>query len=404
MSGGGAFLIPYFIALFLCGLPVMLLELAAGRFFRSSIITTFAMLGAKLKLLGIFPLITSFLILSYYSVIAGWTLSYFVFSMACQQYPEFTHFTESPLPLLFFGITLVAGWAIVRLGIKGGIERVCSLLMPLLFLALGVLLVRALTLPDAEAGLRFLFEPDLSALREPQVWLLAFGQAFFSLSVGFGILLTYGSYLEPGQRLPVSALIIGGSDTLIALLAGVVIFPTVFAFGLSPAAGPELAFLTLPRIFEKMSFGMFFGALFFGMLFVGALTSSISMLELVVSNLKDTWEVPRRRATLLVTLATLAIGLPSALSYAGVSLKIAGLPFLDAMDYLAGGLMLPLAAAVICGIIAWKWRAPEILAEINRNARMIRVLPIFIYLARYVIPVMLLGLFLWELFALIGLF
>ncbi len=246
-NGGGAFLIPYFIAVFLFGMPLMMLEFAMGRHFQTSVVPTFSTIGKRFRLAGFFIVLGMGMILSYYLVITGWVLAYSLFFISGISVP-FSAFTASYYPLLFFLISGGITFFVVMAGVRHGIERLAKLLIPLLFALLLLLLAFSISLPGAVQGIGFYLTPDFERLSDPLVWTAAFGQAFFSLSVGFGILLTYGSYMRD-EKIAKSAGIITVSDLLVAILAGIMIFPLVFSFGLDPAAGVQLAFVALPLIF-----------------------------------------------------------------------------------------------------------------------------------------------------------
>ncbi|MBP2145299.1 NSS family neurotransmitter:Na+ symporter [Methanofollis sp. W23] len=385
-NGGGAFLIPYIISFLCFGIPLMILEFTVGRGFRGSVVTAFGRLHPRLRHLGLLPFVMVIVVFSYYSVIAGWTLAYVLFSVT--GYMDFETFTSSPLPLVTFFATILLAGSVVKVDLKAGIERANRYLMPVLGLALLVMLVQALTLPGVQAGLTYYLTPDLSVLSDPGIWVQAAGQVFFSLSIGFGVLLTYGSYLSDTESIPRSAVLIAGADFLVALIAGFIIFPVVFSFGFDPVSGPQLAFITLPEIFSTMAFGSFFGALFFILLFVGALSSILSMVEGGVATIVDEWAWPREKATLLVCILAAIIGLPSALSYAGFDITLFGAPFLDSVDLLFGILLVPVSASVICIAFSWLWKPESLLAEVNKNSRFKFPRAAVTYL-RYVVPVLL---------------
>lgn len=393
-SGGGAFLIPYFIAILFFGIPLMMVELATGRKFKGSIITSLEKINQKIKYLGAIPIIINIVILSYYLVITGWTFAYFIFSII--GYLPFEVFTKTLYPLFFFIGVMIVTAIIVSLGIKKGIEKLCNYLLPLLFIFIIILLFKALSLPNAIDGIKFYLTPDLNALSNPYIWILAFGQVFFSLSAGFGIMLTYGSYLNDKEKIPQSAFMIAGADTLIAVLAGFIIFPIVFSFGFNPAAGPELAFVTLPTIFSNMEFGNIFGMIFFLLLFIAAITSAVSMLEPSVTVLIDEFKLSRKKAVVLLSLLTIALGTPSALSYTDIGITIDGKPFLDMVDLLFGSLLTPLAAVILCISIGWFWQPEIMLGEINKNSK-IKIPYGIVYLVRYVIPMVLIITFILKL-------
>ncbi|MDD1653639.1 MAG: sodium-dependent transporter, partial [Methanomicrobiales archaeon] len=237
-NGGGAYLIPYLLAVFVCGVPLLALEMAAGRHFRGDVVAVFHAVRERFRIIGWFICVVVFLILSYYLVITGWTLAYLVFA-ATGAAVSFDGFTGSLLPVLFFLLAALATGGIISLGVRGGIERITTVLLPLIYLILGVMVVYAVTLPGFSDGIAYFLTPDFSVLGDPGIWSAAVGQAFFSLSVGYGILITYGAYMDRGIRIGRSSLIIAAADTLASMLAGLVIFPLVFTFGLEPSMGAQ---------------------------------------------------------------------------------------------------------------------------------------------------------------------
>lgn len=394
-NGGGAFLIPYLIAILLFGIPVMLLELSAGRKFKGSIITVLKKINPKIKHFGLIPVIILTVVLSYYVVIMGWTLAYSLFSLF--GYVDFTQFTSSIYPLFFFVAIIFIIAFIVSKGIKKGIEKTCKWGMPLLFSFFIILLIRSIFLPGFAQGISFFLKPNLTKLSNPRIWMTALGQAFFSLSVGWSIMLTYGSYLSKKVNLTKSSYLIAFADSFIALMAGMIIFPIVFSFGFSPSSGPELAFITLPKIFAGMPFGNIFGLFFFLTLFIGALTSAISMLEVSVSTIVDELKVKRKKATWFSALIIFILGLPSALSYSGLKLQLFGKPFLDSIDHLFGTILTPLVAAVLCILLGWFWDLDDIFKEINpQYSKRKTHHHILVLLIKYIIPIGLISLFIFE--------
>ena len=393
-GGGGAFMIPYLLAVIIFGVPVMLIELAAGRKYRGSVMTAFKRIDPRLRYLSLLPIFVVLAILSYYLVITGFTLAYFLFSFI--GYPEFRAFTGSAYPLFFFLASVAIVSAIVKFGIKGGVEKACKFLLPALFVLMLALAYKAFTMPGFAEGMAFYLTPDFSRLSDIGVWSLAFGQAFFSLSAGSAILITYGSYLRKEGRITENSAMIVLADVMIAFLAGMVIFPLVFSFGYEPNLGVGLAFIVLPGVFSSMGFGFLIGAAFFFILFAAAITSAISMLEVGVTSLIDEAKVKRGKATLACILAVTIMGLPSALSYTGFGASLMGMPFLDAADFVFGSLLLPLMGALICVAVGWFMDPKELLEEINRNS-WLRAPAIMIPLVRYVIPVVLTLIFLSKL-------
>lgn len=384
-SGGGAFLIPYLVSVFLFALPLMMLELAIGRHLQTSVGPAFRAIGDRFFPVGILIVVIISLILSYYLVIASWVFAYVLF-FVLNRPVEFAAFTDSYYPLVFYLLTGLAVFATVRSGVREGIERLSRYLIPVLVAILLLLVAYALTTSGATAGIGFYLTPDTSRLNDPLVWVAAFGQAFFSLSVGMGILITYGSYLGRTNIFK-SALVITVSDVLIALLAGLIIFPLVFSYGLDPAAGVNLAFVTLPSAFVNVPFGAVLGALFFTMLFVAALTSAVSMLEVPVATIIDSYGYSRRRATLLVFGAVMLLGLPSVLSYTALRLELFGTPLLDISDYVFGTLGLIVAGLLMSIVAGWFMDPGWIFDETGGSERMQRA---FRLLIRYAIPLVLL--------------
>ncbi len=359
-NGGGAYLIPYLIAVFLCALPLMILELAMGRHFQGTVVSGFRSVRPPFRFIGWLLCGILFLILSYYLVITGWTVGYFLFSLGGDTV-SFSGFTNGWLPVFLFVVTAGLTGIVVSRGVRQGIERISTLLIPV---SIGTLIILALygaTLPGFSEGLAFLFTPDFSVLYDPLIWSAAFGQAFFSLSVGTGILLTYGAYVSRDQGIPVASVIVTVTDLAVALIAGIVIFPIVFSFSLVPTMGAELAFSTLPKAFAMMPGGWLFATVFFLVLFFAALTSAISMLEVSVAAVRESLRWSRIRAAAVLTGAVIIIGLPSALSYSAMDLRIGGIRVLDFMDETIGTLGLPITALLLA--VTFTWFVPkEVLA------------------------------------------
>jgi NSS family neurotransmitter:Na+ symporter len=292
-NGGAAFLAIYIICIILLGLPVMLSEFFIGRYTRKNAAGAFKVLapGTKWSLIGYNGVLASFLILGFYSVVAGWTLEYIMQAVTgslsdkapeafAQDFKLFS--TEIFRPILwtvtFIGLTHF----IVVSGVKEGIERTSKVMMPILFLILLALCIRSVTLPNASEGLYFLFKPDFSKITSAVV-LSAMGQAFFSLSIGMGCLITYSSYFSKDTKMQITALQVTILDTLVAVMAGIMIFPAVFSFGIAPTAGPELVFITLPNVFQQLPMGAIWSLVFFLLLALAALTSTISLHEVATS-------------------------------------------------------------------------------------------------------------------------
>ena len=317
--GGSAFIIVYLCCIAVIGAPLILAEFAIGRRCARDAVTPFRELAPKSKVWvanGWFNVAISFIIVTYYSVVAGWTLFYayesiiggFSGKSPAEVGELFGGFyTSSWQPVVFQVIFMAVSCFIVLKGIKNGIERFSKFLMPLLFIIIVVLDVRGVTLKGAEQGLDFLFFPDFSRLTVEGV-LSALGHAFFTLSVGMAIMITYGSYIKRDVSLGSLVLKVTVADTVIALLAGVAIFPAVFAFGIEPASGPGLVFVTLPNVFNQMPLGSLFAFLFFFLLSTAALTSVISLIEPSVSYVMNAWKWERNKATVSVSVVIVLIG------------------------------------------------------------------------------------------------
>ena len=376
-NGGGAYLVPYLIAALAFAIPLMILEISVGQSRRADVVTACREIRAEFEIVGWLIGGAVLAILSYYLVITGWVLAFFLGALV-GSVPSFGAFTATLLPILLFAVSTVLVGAIVSLGIQGGIERMARILIPLTFVLLLVLAAYVVTLPGFGDGIRFFLTPNLAVLGDPLVWSAAFGQVFFSFSVGMGVLLTYGSYLEADANVPRSALAVAAADLAVAILAGLIIFSIVFTIGVEPTSGSELAFVTLPAAFETMPFGGLVMAAFFGLLFVAALAPSVSMLEVGVAGTMRATGWTRRRATVGITAAMLIAGLPSALSYSSVELAVLGRPVLDVVDASVGSYTLPLAALGIVVVFAWAQDDRLLREQVDVTA--VRVL------VKYVVP------------------
>lgn len=393
-EGGAAFLVLYLITVFLIGYPLLATEIALGRSTRKNPLGAFRDLAPDSPwwLVGAMGVLSGFVIMSFYSVIAGWSFSYVFralqgFSAGTDFTALFVSATSAPVaPVLWHGAFMAINILIIGTGVVKGIQKVSELLMPLLFLLLAGLVIRSLTLPGAIEGVRFLFVPDFRAVT-PGTLLRAVGHSFFTLSLGMGALVTYGSYLDREARIPASSAWIVGLDTLVALLAGLAIFPAVFALGFAPGEGVGLAFMTLPAVFSTMPGGHLASVMFFLLLTIAALTSSISMLEVVVAWITDEKGWPRRRASLIMGGIIFLAGLPPVLGFSHWShITIAGLGILDFYDFLASDIMLPLGGLLTALFAVHVWKHQNTLEEINRGTGRLRFGSWYRILAGYLIP------------------
>jgi NSS family neurotransmitter:Na+ symporter len=332
-NGGGAFLVIYLLFIAAIGIPVMMSEFVIGRRAQLNAVGAFKKIapGKKWHLIGLLGVVTAFIILAFYTVVAGWTLEYLIQSvkwMATSSKIGFSEMNNEAVrgffsnhyetfvsgiwrPMLWFVVMMFFTGYIVMSGVKKGIERYAKILMPILLVLLLVLVIRSITLEGARDGLVFLFKPDFSTIREAPVRIIleALGQAFFSLSIGMGTLITYGSYIQKKENLASTAVNVAFADTFIAVVAGLAIFPAVFAFGINPGEGPELVYITLPVIFQSMSGGLIWAFMFFLLLCFAAITSTISVLEVIVAYFSEQLNMTRKRATLLATFSVGVLGI-----------------------------------------------------------------------------------------------
>jgi NSS family neurotransmitter:Na+ symporter len=396
--GGAAFLFVYLGFILAIGLPVMLSELIIGRKARKNAFGAFKKLapGTPWMYIGSFGVGAAFLILSFYGVVAGWSIKYVFFSIS-QQFqnssPEainglFSDFITHPeKPLIYQIVFMILSGSIVIIGVQKGIERFSKILMPILLLIIIILDIRAVTLPGAGEGLKFLFHPDFSKLSFEGV-LSALGHAFFSLSLGMGTLITYGSYINKQNNLVNTAIEVTAADTVIALLAGIAIFPAVFAFNIEPGQGVGLIFVTLPNVFMQMPGGYFFSILFFLLLTIAALTSAISILEVVVAYFSEELKLKRNAATIIATLMITFLGIICSLSLGIYSdYEIAGRNFFDLLDHISANILLPVGGMFIALFLGWHFGRFRVLKEVAYGGNLRGwFLNVFILLVKFVAP------------------
>ena len=410
VSGGGAFVIIYLLCVIFVALPVLIAELAIGRLGAHSPPVAMAALAKRTgssrswSVLGWMGVIVGYLIATYYSVIAGWTLLYifkaansFGGAPASEVATQFDVLQASPWTMtLFHTIFIVFALFIVGAGIKNGIERTVKLLMPALFVMLMIMIAYAAIAGDLKSALAFLFSADFSKITGETV-LTAVGQAFFSISVAMGLMMVYGSYVPKGVSLTRSALIIVVADTMVALLAGLMIFPIVFAHNLDPGSGPGLIFRTLPTAFADMPGGAVFGALFFLLLAFAAVTSIIAILEPMVSYAVDRWKMARRNACIVFGFVAWLIGIASVLSFnvwqdfapLDMIKPLQGKNIYDLIDYLTANLLMPIGGILIALFVGWRLKPAELIAELGMQNPII--FKTWFFLVRFVAPLAILG-------------
>ena len=404
-NGGGAFLLIYIGCVLLLGLPIMLAEFAVGRTTRRNAVGAYHVLDRRWSFIGYNSVLAAFLILGFYFVVSGWTAEYTVHSLTgelaslstAEEYAaQFEGFISNPWrPLLYTLLFILATHAVIALGVQKGIERSAKVLMPLLFIILIALSIHSLLMPGAAEGMRFLFRPDFSKVTASTL-LTALGQAFFSLSVGIGTMVTYASYFKPETNLRHTALNVTLLDTLVAVLAGVVIFPAVFTAGIAPSSGPSLVFITLPGIFNGMPLSMVWSTVFFLLLVVAALTSTISLHEVITAYLHEEWHLSRRSAAWLTTLSTAALATLASLSLGLLGgWRICGLTLFDALDFATANILLPLGGLFTCIFVGWKLDPERFREQLSNHGTLrCRIHGLLIFLLRWVCPVILLLVFL----------
>ena len=407
-NGGAAFIIVYILMSFLICLPIFICEFVVGRRSQENAYSAFRDLsgGSWWKYVGIMTIIVPLIVVSYYSVVGGWSVEYFFKSLSFSfthgnsqetMNTMFTSFVSSPwMPLICHTIFLFATAAIVAAGVKGGIEKFSKVMMPLLFVIVLGIAVYALTLPGADEGLAYLFQPDFSKI-DAKTCAAALGQAFFSLSIGFGTIMTYASYVSKKENIMFQSVATAVSDLSFALIAGIAIMPAVFAFGLDPKSGPGLVFETLPYVFSQMPVGGSVALLFFIALLVAALTSSISMFEVGVAYLVEERKMSRVGACALVFLGCWILGALCSLSFGPLSdVHLFGRTIFDFFDNLSSNVLMTLGSLLTVLFVGWRLKKTDIYDEftnggtLSTNAKIFGVLWILI---RYVAPVAVISVF-----------
>ncbi len=397
-NGGAAFVVLYLFFVLIIGLPYLMAEFALGRATQLNPVDAIEKVRPKSfwKVAGFLGIVTSFGILSFYGVIAGWTFGY-IFKSLYSDAGDFATFISNPINevgLYAFFILITA--LIVYKGVASGIEKWSKILMPLLLAIIIGLIVYANLLPGAGKGIEFYLLPDFSKVTSRTV-LAALGQAFFSLSLGLGLMVTFGSYIPKTTNIFSSSIIIALSDTAIAIMGGLIVFPALFAMGEDPASGPSLVFIIFPKLFTEMPGGEIVGAFFFLLLSIAALTSTISLLEVPVSYFVDRKKLPRQIIVWFVAGFVFVAGLPSALSqgaveffsnFALISPEFAEADFLSQMSFIFGEIFLTIGALILSIFIGWVWGAKNAVAELRIGAdNFSKFENLWTVLIKYIIPV-----------------
>lgn len=415
-NGGAAFILIYVLFMLLLGVPVMVTEFAIGRHGGENVSQAFEkMSGGKCgwRWMGMFPVVSGFLVLSYYAVVAGWTLYYaytallggFQGKAPAEFASDFATFSSDSFSPVFWMILIIAmTCGIVAMGVQKGIERGAKVMMPLLFVFIGVLVVCSLSLPGASKGLSFLFQPDFSKVNGSVV-LSAMGQAFFSLSVGLGCLCTYACYFRKDIDLMKNGLSVASIDTMVALMSGLIIFPAVYSIsGLQPDAGPSLVFITLPNVFQHVFGGIpwlayIFSLIFYLLLVMAALTSSISMLEMVTAYFHENLHMSRPMASVLVGGVSIVLGMFCSWSFGDwKDVTLFGMGFFDLFDFLVAKLIMPVGGVLMCVFLGWVVDEHVLRAEITNNGTIKSPLySTYRFIIRYVAPLCIFFIFANEL-------
>ncbi|MCK9254156.1 MAG: sodium-dependent transporter [Bacteroidales bacterium] len=398
-NGGGAFLLIYIFFVIIIGIPVMMSEFVIGRRSGSNAMGSFRKLAPKTSwwLVGLMGIIAAFVILAFYSTVSGWTLEYifqafknsFSGKTHGQLSNDFNNFTASSFHPILWQIVVMAITAfIVFRGVSKGIEKASKILMPLLLVLIIAVCVRSLTLPGASKGLEFLFKPDFSKITF-KVVLMALGQAAFSLSIGMGALITYGSYIRKDTPLLGTSFQVAAADTIIAILSGVMVFPALFALGGESTGGPGLVFITLPGIFQSMPGGYVFGILFFVLIFLAALTSTISVLEVVVAYFKEDFKISRLKATLIATISISILGIFCTLSFGPLkNVKLFDKTIFGLADYVSANILLTFGALLIVIFTGWYLGKSKFIDEVKLSCKVNPiVLNSIVFIIKWVAPI-----------------
>ncbi len=411
-NGGAAFILVYIVFIFLLGIPGMVNEFIIGRHSASNAARAYHKMsrGRPWRGVGLLGILCSTIILGFYSVVAGWCLQYLYASIAGQLSGDadyvrsyFQEFSSSLLrPILWsVGFVLLTHLVIIR-GVKKGIERISNLLMPTLFVLLIILVIASCMLPGAMTGVEFLFKPDFSKITS-DVILAALGQSFFSLSLGTACLCTYASYFGRETNLLKSAVQISIIDTIIAILAGLMIFPAAFSVGVSPDSGPSLVFITLPNVFQQAFasmpiVGYVISILFYALLAVAALTSTISMHEIGTAYFHEELKRPRVQAAWIVTVGACVIGMLSSMSCGACNLRLLGMSLMDFFDCITAQYMMPIGALLTSLYIGWGARTAVVNREFTNCGTVYRRLfPVYLFMVRFICPILIAIVFLNQL-------
>lgn len=412
-NGGAAFILIYFGCVLILGLPCMLGEFIIGRHGASNTYRAYSKIsgGSSWKYIGFLGVLTGFLITGYYAVVAGWCLQYVFATITGQLHGDpqyfadyFSNFSMDPLmPLFWTLVVIIVTHVVIINGVRGGIEKISKMLMPTLFILLVMMVVAACLLPNASKGIAFLFVPDWGKVTS-DVFLGALGQSFYSLSIAMGCICTFASYFSRQTNLIKSALQISVLDSLVAILAGLVIFPAAFSVGVQPNSGASLVFITLPNVFQQAFgnqplIGVIVSLMFYGLLSLAALTSLISLHEVSTAFLYEELHISRKKGALIVTISTLVIGCICSLSLGNWSgLSFFGKPLFEVFDFVTGQIFLPIGGFLTCIFLGWIVPKQVVKDEFtNWGTLKGTFFNFFLFTMRFVCPVCILVIFLHQL-------
>lgn len=412
--GGGSFLIIYLIAAVTFGFSLMVAEIGLGRKTRQSAIRAYSSLSKNFAFEGVLTAAVPMIIFPYYCIINGWVIKYFAVFLTGQDRAAvedgfFGAFISKPVePLIWFLLCLILCTTVILLGVVKGIEKISKVLMPILLVLMIVISIYICLQPGAGAGIRYYFVPSAEHL-SVKTFLAAISQLFYSLSLAMGIMVTYGSYMNREDNLEGSVRQIEVFDTIVAVLAGLMIIPSVFAFSggdtAALTAGPSLMFVTLPKAFASMGAGRFIGAAFFLMVTVAALTSSISLMEAVVSIIMDGFHTGRTKATLITAAYSLVLGALASLGYGPLSdVKILGMQILDFMDFISNSVLMPIVAIITCIFIGFVVKPETIIEEAEAEGAVFKAKKLFTIVIKWIAPWFLLAVFVTSLLQAMGMY
>ena len=405
-SGGGLFLLFYIFFILILGVPILLAEMSIGRKTQLNPIGAFKKLNKAWTFVGGLGVISAFIILSYYSVVGGWVIKYLLQFIAGGNFGTdttsyFNEFISSPVEPIIYHIVFMAITAIIVIGgVSKGIEKVSKIMLPGLLILTVIIAIRSVTLNGAVEGIKFFLLPDFSAFKSindvGRILVVAMGQVFFSLSIGTGITITYGSYLKKDSNLPQNAMVIAGLDSLVAILSGLAILPAVFALGMQPSAGPGLLFQTLSSVFDTIPFGVIFGIIFFLLVLFAAITSSISMLEVSTSYLIDNFGISRKVATISLASVMTIIGIFASLSFGPLKdLSLLGMNIFDLLGYLTDKILMPLVGLLTCVFVGYIYGVDNLSEEIKQGIphSQFKLKQAFAFSIKYLAPALILIIF-----------